>query len=218
MIAPDLYLKDRLGAWLTTLRSQPTMVDDVFRGMSADTRAKIKSYLLTAKIDLRLGWVMDTTPLPVIAVTLPSEQEQTQFIGSEPGEVYNEDSGLWLPNEDVATGYLIDSAVAEFSGAVDVAVYAQNATEATWLAAIMKWLLLQLRTELDEQGLRDQRLTMTDFMPASEYPAPDPAYTRVVKLTYTTFVDHRLFQAQPGGATPVVVSGTQVIHEDWNDH
>jgi len=201
MLAADLIFKDIIERRIADLRERPNRADDIFRGTSSSTRTAIKGYLAgDTPIDVRLGWVQAATRLPCIAIVLPSEQESQQVIGSDPGDGHDSETGMPLPSWDVIDGVYSEQATTGFSGSVDAAVYAANATEASWLAAIVKWVALTARPALEDHGMVEQRITMTDFMPASDYPQPDPAYTRVVKIAYTWYVVYTLEDDDPADA------------------
>lgn len=190
MFAIDILLKDEIGARLADLRARPNLVDQIFKGTSGETRAQIKAYLATAAIEVRLGWVQATTHMPCIAITLPAQQEGQQMIGSDPGSVYDSDLDDFLPSNYVEDGTFYEEQSTPFTGSADLAIYATNGSECAWLAAILTWIALRARPALEDAGLVEQRLTVTDFMPASDYPQPDPAYTRVVKIAYTSYVEY----------------------------
>lgn len=198
-IAVDLLVRDVVEAALAELAERDDLVDQVFAGLSATTRAAIKTFLDTARIDVRLGWTQATTAMPCVAITMPSEQESQQYLGSEPGPDYETDDDTWVPSSwvDPAIGAYSEAQVAQFTGSVDSAVYALNATEATWIASMVKWIMLRNRRTFEDSGLFEQRISMTDFMPANEYPQPDPAYTRVVKLQYGALVHYTIDNAEP---------------------
>lgn len=192
-LAPDLILQGYLEQGLALVQGRPALVDEIFAGAAEPQRSQIRAYVAgwsnpATRPEVRLGWVQATARMPCIAVTLPGEQEAGQFVGSEPGfdQLDDEPIPSWGMSGDGLT--YEEGQIAQFSGAVDAAIYALNATEATWIAAIVKWCLLRFRPELEDAGLLEQRLSMTDFMPASDYPQPDPAYTRVVKLSYLAMV------------------------------
>lgn len=197
MLAPDLLFQELIAAQLADLRLRPNLLDDVFRDLSAPTRAQIKTYMERAVIDVRLGWVQTSTKLPAIAITVPGESEAQQYIGSDPGSVYDTEVGDWVPSFYVDQGTYYEDQATQFSGALDAAIYAVNATEASWLAAITKWIALRVRPKLEGAGLVEQRLSVTDFMPASDYPQPDAVYTRVVKMQYTALTYYTLESTDP---------------------
>ena len=198
-IAVDLLVRDVVEATLAELAVRDDLVDQVFAGLSDTTIAAIKTFLDTARIDVRLGWTQATTAMPCVAVTLPAEQESTHYVGSEPGPDWDNVQEEWVPSSwvDPAIGAWSEAQVAQFSGACDSAVYALNATEATWIASMVKWCMLRNRRAFEDVGLFEQRISVTDFMPASEYPQPDPAYTRVVKLQYSSLVHYTIDNADP---------------------
>jgi hypothetical protein len=214
-IAVDLLVREVVEQTLAELAVRDDLVDQVFVGLSATTRTAIKTFLNTARIDVRLGWTQSTTAMPCVAVTMPGEQESQQYVGSEPGPDYDTEEDQWIPSSwvDPELGAYSEAQVAQFSGAVDSAVYALNATEATWIAAMVKWIMLRNRREFEEVGLFEQRITMTDFMPANEYPQPDPAYTRVVKLQYSTLVHYTFDNADPAA----LLEGDQIIVLNTNE-
>lgn len=196
-IAPDLVLQGHLESGLAEVQARPALVDEIFQGLTLAQRDQIRAYLAgwsdpALRPEVRLGWVQATPKMPCVAVTLPAEQEGQQYVGSEPGFDFDTDSGQFVPSWGVEDGAYTEGQIAQFSGAVDAAIYALNPTETTWIAAIVKWVLLRKRPALEEAGLLEQRLSLTDFMPASDYPQPDPAYTRVVKLQYLAFLRYTL--------------------------
>lgn len=200
--APDLVLQGHIEQGLALVRSRPELVDEIFAGLTATQRDQIRAYVAgwsdpATRPEVRLGWVQATAKMPAIACTLPGEQEGGQYVGSEPGFDYDSDAGELIPSWAVEDGVYWEGQVAQFNGAVDAAIYALNATETTWIAAIVKWALLRYRPALEAAGLIEQRVSLTDFMPASDYPQPDPAYTRVVKLQYTAFLRYTLEDGDP---------------------
>lgn len=210
MIAPDLVVKQHVDAWLAQIRARPGHIDDIFAELTEATRAEIKTYMASAEIQTRLGWTMHAPTMPIIAITNKAEQESMQLIGSHPGD--QEIGGQWLPAHRVDGAVYYEAMTTQFSGGVDVAIYALNPTETVWLVAIVKWALLVARKTMEEIGLVEQTLSVTDFMPAPDYPQPDPAYTRVVSMRYTTFVDATL--EDHDGASLIDPSDVLVINTE----
>jgi hypothetical protein len=199
-VSVDLLVKSVVGQALASLKSDPRDVDLIFSRLSVEAREEIKAYFASATIHLRLGWTQHDTELPCVAITLPTEQEDGQYIGSRPSGLWVNEAGEQVSSSYADGGKLYQLLVAEFSGACDSAVYGGNATETTWIAQALKWMLLRYRTQLENSGLEQQRLVMTDFMPAQDYPQPDPAYTRVVKLSY---VAYEVYTAPPEEIIPI---------------
>lgn len=187
--APDLLIQELIETWIGTIKARLDYIDAIFSDLSTGQRTKIKSYITAVDLDVRLGWTQHGTKMPCIAITLPGEQEAQQYIGSEPGEALDTLTDQWVPSSyvDRDVNRYLEVQKTQFSGAVDAAVYALNATETTWLVNILKWILLINREPLEDAGLTEQRVSVTDFMPAPDYPQPDPAYTRVCKLQFVNY-------------------------------
>ncbi len=204
MFAPDILIKELLIESLTAVRADPALIDDVFSQLPTVARNRIKAYCSTMHIggeggeddespnlDVILGWSERNASMPSIAVIQYSEEETAQFVGADPGPMFDDETGDELLNGEIVDDEYHLYQVSQFSGLIDSAVYASNAEVTTWLCALVQWTLLRYRKHLTNLGLFEQRLTVTDFMPAPDYPQPDRAYTRVVKLSYNDLKQYR---------------------------
>lgn len=215
--APDTLIRDTVRDALTALRKRPELLDTIFRGSSSATRTEMKGYFTEAdRIAIRLGWTQTATDMPCIAITLPGEQESEQYIGSDAGDTWDDDGTVDSRSSDLdADGVFTSHEVTQFAGSVDAVVYARNAEETTWLVSVVKWALLRGRRQLEAAGLDEQRLRLTDFMPASEYPQPDVCYTRAVQLSYTTCVTYDLADPDESIVLPIDAVDARNTNEQW---
>lgn len=192
MNALDILIKDLIGEALKDIRARPQLIDEIFQELAPTTRLEIKQYMAAAKVHVRLGWAMGTAILPEIAVILPGEQETAQYLGSDVPMTWDEESGSLVDPSYIEGGIYHEAQIAQFSGAINAAVYGLNPNEAAWLSSIVKWIMLRYRPRMEQFGLVEQRVSRSDFMPSDEYPQPDQCYTRVVTMQYTCFTNYTI--------------------------
>lgn len=176
ILEPDFLIITTLQNGFTGFRSDPTPLAEVFAFRSQAEINDITAYFNSNTPPVRLGFPRSTPEvgLGALYITTGMSKEADEFIGS---------IGPNIPNDTN-----IEEAAVIASTNLNITSYSVDVLKVTYLATLAKWILLKQRLNLETTyGLMDQKISLTDILPAPQW-FPDFAFRR--QLTYScTHVD-----------------------------
>jgi len=89
MIAVDEILHDNLDSWISEIRSNPSILNQIFEGRTVERIEAVKQYIASNEIRTVYHHPRDDTEWPCYAIVLESSAEAEQVIGQS-GDAYDE--------------------------------------------------------------------------------------------------------------------------------
>jgi hypothetical protein len=173
-VSPDLLIEARLRAALNSVSRNPSYLDEMLSSFDQRGVEDVRNFFRNRKMPVLSGWPTTEQQVPCVTVQLRPEQEAAEL----------------QPINATSFRYQEDALVEMFSvffrSVVQVTCYGNNQREATILALAVKWILLVLRQQLEEEGLLEQSLTISDYEPIpSVFDQSTPWFLRTVSLSVT---------------------------------
>lgn len=139
------------------------------------------------QIKIVLGFTRETPTSPLISVIPSSEVETDPPVG-----------GLGEDIVDADTGQRVNLSGTWFDCSYRIMVLSSNADACTYLASIVRQTLIRYRSQLNTNGLFEQKISLTDLMPSEEFNDPNiDIFQRGVELSGTAFIGYD--DVQPDG-------------------
>lgn len=175
ILMPEKTILAGLAAGLQTIKTDLTIVDDVFETeiLGADYLTKVKTYLAENKIYLGLGHSIKDTKLPAWYVIPARVSSDEQFPGAFVADEAVDDLDV---SGDIIEGeyHRYNTRVITASGNGDVSMF---------LEAIARYILIQSQTWAEENGLMELTAGATDFDPIYQY-LPEHLFYRSTLLDF----------------------------------
>lgn len=177
MLIPETLLLKTVQQGFAGLAQDASPLDDLFGSESALDRSRLQAILADRqrKPVIQLGFPQGPIQVPTIGLTLGggTEDEALQPIGMGQRSMAGQIGGQ---------PYVQTQSTTFFQHNLRFTVYATNETLAVYLSYIVLYLLLSARDFLTEQGLYEQTVAMSDFLPSPDF-LPDLAYVRAVMFS-----------------------------------
>lgn len=174
LIAPDALIESRVRAGLQNISKNPDYLDEPLGHFLPQGAEDVKSFFRGRNIPVLGGWPSEAQQVPCVTVQLrPSVEMAERQLITEVAHMYQGDNLVVLQGSF-------------WQSAIMCTCYGNSQREATYLALIVKWLLLILRTQLTLEGLMEQVLTISDYEPVpAMFDPTTPWFLRTVTLSCT---------------------------------
>lgn len=184
----DMFLVSLLKQKFAALKAAPDFtLNDLFDDLSNDQIADIKSYIAAKTFsddirDRKTGQVhivphhpLADIPLPQIGISLGNDQTAEEFLNDNVGDATPYPETGTPTHWDIPKGYW-----AQANYQIDVV--AATKPEAIWLSRFVQRFICEEKAALDQIGVKEIKLSLSDSRPAPEY-QPMSVFNRTVQIS-----------------------------------
>ena len=179
-IMPQIAVQKLLQDGLKELRSNPSLLDEVFEYMhepmfesdyGEEYVEKIKTWFAKTRLPVLHAWTFNIDRVPCISIHLSDERED---------ETKAAVGDHWGDDEDGTTG------VAVFSCQVDIGIHAsKTGDQVLWLYYIISYLLFKYKVIAEQMGIQLHSYGASDWDKRPEYMAEN-VWTRWIRFRCIT--------------------------------
>lgn len=193
LLPVEFILRDLIDSEIKAVKADPTLLNEILEGYTTNTKggaallSMMEEYFSEASVRVIIGWPRDVSTIPCVAISIDDKRESQKFLG---GYIDTEVLQNNPEDEDEVTGY------EDLVGSYFQASYRMTCLEKTGdvvivLAAIVETALMRNRLVLNDNGIRNNEIQVSDNMPLPEY-IPNTLYNRSVTLTCSVATTSRL--------------------------
>lgn len=167
----EWLLRERLRVGLQRFRDEPTLVDDLFGDLSANSRANVKAWLLNHDVSILLGFPRHVDDLPCWVIAMTGEAHVRTPIGAQFAHGVTFDGE---PSDERGDVVLKNYAIYTMSQSPDLTVL---------LSTMLQHVLKSMRHSLDMDGFYQMTVAQQDALDLRVEFLPTYLYARTTAIS-----------------------------------
>ena len=178
--APEIAIKSALEAGLDALKTDPSVLDDLFASYDPTVLSAVKQFFANNTVTVRFNWPKPDIKLPAVCIILTGEQEDVQ------NDALGDLMGQETDNDAAPTQVYDINGLAE-TASVNLLVLTGDNELTVYLAHIVKRIVFLAKMALEQSGaLINMRLSGSDIRMEMDY-FPSFVYSRGITVSGLTY-------------------------------